>query len=128
MVNQSLYKRDRRPMLQAVHVQVCFEDRSDGAPGSPRYYGEQNSHQGWVLNCLRPPFIEAIIFFWKGWLTSFQPKQSFKLWTTCLFQILKLCQTIVKRPPIYHISYSHIGFLSGIPGIIHGPFWQDELW
>ena len=73
-------------MLQAVHVQVCFEDRSDGAPGSPRYYGEQNSHQGWVLNCLRPPFIEAINLLLERLVDKFQPKQSFKLWATCIFK------------------------------------------
>ena len=128
MVNQSLYKRDRRPMLQALHVQVCFEDRSDGAPGSPRYYGEQNSHQGWVLNCLRPPFIEAIIFFWKGWLTSFNQNNHSNCGPPVFSNFEIVPNHSKKASNLHHISYSHIGFLSGIPGIIHGPFWQDELW
>ena len=115
MVNQSLYKRGRSPDAAGSTRTSLLRRSFRWCPWFAKILWRTKFPSRLGFKLFETSFYRGYNLLLERLVDKFQPKQSFKLWTTCLFQILKLCQTIVKRPPIYHISYSHIGFLSGIP-------------
>ena len=128
MVNQSLYKGGRSPDAAGSTRTSLLRRSFRWCPWFAKILWRTKFPSRLGFKLFETSFYRGYNLLLERLVDKFQPKQSFKLWATCIFKFWNCAKTIVKRPPIYHISYSRIGFLSGIPGIIHGPFWQDELW